>query len=288
MPASIEMPGAPEMLIADAQVHIWGPDTPQRPWTPGLHPHRDTPLGAEELAREMDAAGVHRAILIPPSWDGGRNDLVLKAAQDYPGRYAVMGRLDLSTPAPPGTIAKWREQPGMLGLRCSFNRDHEAAALVENRVDWLWAEAEANHIPIMIFTSSDRLHLIDKVAERYPALRLTLSHLTLPMWKQDDEAFGNLHRLLALARRPNIAVKASALPAYTSDSYPYRRLHPHLRRVYDAFGPRRMFWGTDLARIPSTYRQAVTMMTEEIPWLTAEDQEWIMGRGLCEWLRWKY
>lgn len=69
--------------------------------------------------------------------------------------------------------------------------------------------------------------------------------------------------------------------------YPYRALHPYLRRVYDAFGPKRMFWGTDLARLPCTYRQAVTMFTEEIPWLTRVDKEWIMGRALCEWLGWK-
>ena len=29
------------------------------------------------------------------------------------------------------------------------------------------------------------------------------------------------------------------------------------------------------------------MFTEEIPWFTDEDKEWIMGRGLCEWLRWQ-
>jgi hypothetical protein len=53
------------------------------------------------------------------------------------------------------------------------------------------------------------------------------------------------------------------------------------------FGPQRMFWGTDLARLPCTYRQAVTMFTEEIPWLTHEDKEWIMGRALCGWLGWR-
>ena len=28
------------------------------------------------------------------------------------------------------------------------------------------------------------------------------------------------------------------------------------------------------------------MFTEELPWLTEEDKEWIMGRGVCEWLGW--
>lgn len=130
-------------------------------------------------------------------------------------------------------------------------------------------------------------HLIDRVAEQYPGLKLVMSHLGLTSGKRDEEAFRDLDKLLAMAKRPNVAVKASALPAYTSDSYPYRALRPYLRRVYDAFGPKRMFWGTDFARLPCTYRQAVTMFTEEIPWLTTEDKEWIMGRGLCEWLGWE-
>ena len=57
--------------------------------------------------------------------------------------------------------------------------------------------------------------------------------------------------------------------------------------MYDAFGPRRMFWGTDQSRSPISYREGVTMYTEETPWFTAEDREWIMGRGVCEWLGWK-
>ncbi|OGA51524.1 MAG: hypothetical protein A3F74_18755 [Betaproteobacteria bacterium RIFCSPLOWO2_12_FULL_62_58] len=138
----------------------------------------------------------------------------------------------------------------------------------------------------MVLVPQEIVHLIDRVAARYPGLKLAICHLALPTDKQDDEAFRDFDKVLTLAGRPNVVVKVSALPAYTSDSYPYRRIHPYLRRVYDAFGPRRMFWGTDFSRLKCSYRQALTMFTEEIPWLTDEDKEWIMGRGLCEWLEW--
>ena len=141
-------------------------------------------------------------------------------------------------------------------------------------------------IPIMVLVSHAHTHLIDRVAERHPGLRLVMDHLALTRLTYDEDAFRDLDRLLALARRPNVAVKASALPCYTRDAYPYRKLHPYIRRVYDAFGPQRMFWGTDLSRLPCTYHQGVTMFTEEIPWLSAEDKNWIMGRGVCEWLGW--
>jgi hypothetical protein len=48
-----------------------------------------------------------------------------------------------------------------------------------------------------------------------------------------------------------------------------------------------MFWGSDLSRLPCTYRQGLTYLTEQTPWLTASDKEWITGRGVCEWLGWK-
>ena len=71
------------------------------------------------------------------------------------------------------------------------------------------------------------------------------------------------------------------------DDYPFRSIHPHLRQVYDAFGPQRMFWGTDITRMPCSWRQCVTMFTEELPWLTGRDLEPVMGRAFCDWIGWK-
>lgn len=275
------------MLIADAQVHVWGPNTPQRPWRAGRKPHREAPLGTDELLREMDAVGVTRAVLVPPNWDSERNDLVLDAARVHPDRFAVMGRINIELPDTCGLIATWRRQPGMLGLRCSFTLPHWFSTITEGRVDWLWEEAEKAGVPIMVHVPQAMLQIIDGVAERYPGLKLAVCHLALPSGKRDEEAFRDFDKLLVLARRPNVMVKASALPVYTTDGYPYRRVHPYLRRVYEAFGPRRMFWGSDFSRLPCSYREAVTMFTEEIPWFTTQDREWIMGRGLCEWLGWK-
>lgn len=275
-----------KMFITDSQVHIWCANTPERPWRAGERSHRQ-PLGADELLREMDAAGVHRAVLVPPFLDGDRNDLVLEAARLHPDRFAAMGRVDLDAPASRELIPTWRQQPGMLGFRYPFHRPLLTSALTEGRVDWLWEGAEKAGVPIMVHAPHAMVHLFDRVAERYPGLKLVMDHLAVPMRKQDEDAFRDLDKLLAIAKRSNVAVKASALPCYTSDPYPYRRLHPYIRRVYDAFGPQRMFWGSDMSRLPCTYRQAITMFTEEMPWFSTDDLDWIMGRGLSEWLGWK-
>jgi L-fuconolactonase len=275
------------MYIVDGQVHIWAASTPERPWPARHAPHRPVPYGKDDLLRDMDAAGVNRAILVPPSWEGERNDLVVEAARLHPDRFGVMGRFDAEAPDGLARLARWKEQPGMLGLRFTFRRPQLAAPLVEGRLDWLWAAAEKHNLPVMVMVAQSQTQYMDRIAERHPGLRFVMDHMTLTSGEKDDVAFANFDNLLALAKRPNIAVKASALPCYTSDSYPYRKLHPRLRQVYDAFGPRRIFWGTDITRLPCTYSQAISMMTEEIAWLTPEDKAWIMGRGISEWLGWQ-
>jgi L-fuconolactonase len=274
------------VFIVDGQVHIWAASTPERPWPARHAPHQPQPYSKDDLLRDMDEAGVNRAILVPPSWEGERNDLVIEAARLHPDRFGVMGRLDAEAPGAAERLPGWKSQAGMLGLRFTFRRPQLAAPLVEGRLDWLWAAAEQYDIPVMVMVSQDQTQFIDSIAERHPGLRFIMDHMSLTTGQKDEEAFAKLDRLLALARRPNIAVKASALPCYTNDTYPYRKLHPWLRQVYDAFGPRRIFWGTDVTRLPCTYRQAITMFMEEIPWLSEEDKQWIMGRGISEWLRW--
>jgi predicted TIM-barrel fold metal-dependent hydrolase len=108
-----------------------------------------------------------------------------------------------------------------------------------------------------------------------------------PRHSKDDAGFADLPDLLALARYPNVAVKATGAPSYSSDPWPYRNIHKYLKQIFDAFGASRMFWGTDVTRMPCTWRQCVTMFTEELPWLKGRDLELVMGRALCEWIGWR-
>ena len=274
------------MLIVDAQVHIWGADTPERPWPAGNahRAHRPQPFSKDDLLAEMAAAGVDRAVIVPPSWEGDRNDLALAAAQAHPDRFAVMGRPPLDRPDP-HALDHWREQKGMLGIRVTTAGHGARALFTEPEGDWLWQAAERARLPAMV-SIPGLLPELGRIAERHPGMRFVIDHLALVRDGKDEAAFGDIANLVALARHPNIAAKASALPRYSSEAYPYRRLHPFLRRVFDAFGPRRFLWGTDMTGIPCTYAQAVTLFTEELPWLSGADLELVMGRALCDWLGW--
>ena len=82
------------MLIVDAQVHIWANHVPTVPT------HRQVAtFSKDDLLREMDEAGVDAAVIHPPGWDPGSNELAVEAARQHPGRLAVLGHFPLDRPA---------------------------------------------------------------------------------------------------------------------------------------------------------------------------------------------
>src|SRR5580692_1489993 len=106
--------------IVDAQVHLWKAESEDWKWVPGMKPQLPEPFTIEKLVPLMDGAGVDRVVVVPPSWPGDRNDYGLEAARRYPDRFHVMGRVPLKNPAAAAQLPKWREQPGMLGVRLTF------------------------------------------------------------------------------------------------------------------------------------------------------------------------
>ena len=42
-----------------------------------------------------------------------------------------------------------------------------------------------------------------------------------------------------------------------------------------------MFWGTDITRMPCSWRQCVSVFTEELPWLQGRDLDLVMGEALA-------
>jgi predicted TIM-barrel fold metal-dependent hydrolase len=268
-----------DLAITDAQVHVW-----ERVAIPGRE-HRKPPMAAHELMLEMTRAGVRRAILIPPSWAGDGNELVVEASKLQPRSFAVIGRLAFEDPAFRATLEQWSPQNGMLGFRLLFNTPEYVEILRGGTMDWVWPVAERNQIPLMIL-AHDSNDVLKRIAMGHPRLRLVIDHLGMTRGVSGLEFREGIERLLTLASVPNIAVKATALPLYSECDYPHVDVLEQIRRVIDAFSADRVFWGTDLTRLRCSYRQAVEMMSH-LEWKNEDEVELVMGNAILSWLGWR-
>jgi predicted TIM-barrel fold metal-dependent hydrolase len=232
-----------------------------------------------ELVAEMDRAEVDRAVIVPPSWEGDRNDLALQAASEHPDRLAVMGRVDLTRPGS-ADVAHWREQPGMLGARLTF---HTGVGVGD--AEWFWRAASDVGLAVMVFGPGQTL-AFGEVARRFPDLRLIVDHLNFGTTGELAELGGVIEPLLALSELDNVAVKLSALPCLMRDGDTFDDLAPYVRRVVDAFGAERSMWGSDLSRLPVPYLDWVQAGQRGLGCLTPAETTLVMGDALARWLDW--
>ena len=222
----------------------------------------------------MDAAGVN-ACAAPPAGLGPefRGKIAEEAAAKYPNRFAILGNFPLDKPENRRLIDGWKSRPGMLGLRYAFTQPHQANWMTDGTMDWLWPACEKAGIPIALM-ASNYLPQVGQIAERHPGLKLIIDHLCPGPRRQGRRRASATSRAGLRARQipQRRGRRRPARPAIRAQPYPYPQ-HPqiHCSRSYEAFGPQRTFWGTDITRMPCSWKQCVTMFTEELPWLKGHD-----------------
>jgi L-fuconolactonase len=274
------------MTVLDAQVHIWEAPRSDRPWIPGGEQlaHTAQPLTAEALLAEMDRVGVDRALLVGPSWEGARNDVVLRAAQVHPDRFGAIMRFTLNEAANAEYFDTWVADPHVFGIRTIFYRE-ATDWLADGTADWVWREAERTGLPVTIYAPG-QFAAIAEVARRHPALKLTIDHLGLDIHLRDDAIVPEIERMLALAEHANVAVKATSLPSFITEPFPFGAATRLMRDIVGAFGAERVFWGSDLSRLSCTYDDLYRFAREELTFLAEGERKKLIGDAACEWFSW--
>jgi predicted TIM-barrel fold metal-dependent hydrolase len=282
------------MFIVDSQIHIWKADTPDRPWLPGAHErvrlngHPDQPFSYEDCLELMDEAGVDRAIIVPPSWEGDRIDYALEACEKYPRRFAVMARIPQNKPAEATAMLKdFSQNPYIKGTRLTFHRPIDRNWMIDGTNDWYWPLAEELGIPTMVHAPIWKAEL-GAIAARHSSLKIIIDHMGIMARCVDDGIGFWVTETAELHAHPNIYVKVSAIPDYSSQPFPNLNVEKYVREMVDKMGLQRCFWGTDITRLLGhglTYTDTIKQFTQHYTF-TPEELEWIMGRGISECLDW--
>jgi L-fuconolactonase len=272
-------------MIFDAQVHVWRDPSDENPWQREWYQraHRFPALRGPELVRMMDSAGVDRAVLVQPSWAGDDNTEAIAAATEHPDRFVVMARLPLTGPESRSLLDEFAESPVVAGVRLTFHRPEMEAWLTDGSADWLWPALVERGLRVMIYAPGRNAE-IARIATQFPDLPVVVDALGFRLGQVDDELAGPLRQLDQLADLPNVALKATALPAHVTDSYPYPRLGPILRGLFDRFGSHRVMWASDLTRVTASYDQ-IAGFAAELGVLDDREIADFMGGNLSRWLQ---
>jgi predicted TIM-barrel fold metal-dependent hydrolase len=171
----------------------------------------------------------------------------------------------------------------MAGVRLTFRRDPDVAQLTGGQASWLLDAAERVGLPIAVYAPTS-LARLDEVARQHPALKLVVDHLGLPLDARDEVARKLVDDLCRLAAHPSVAVKATCLPNNFREDPPFPSIAAVVAEVVEAFGYERVFWGSDISRLPVDYGDLVSFFVNGAGGLEGKARDGVLGASLLEWL----
>jgi predicted TIM-barrel fold metal-dependent hydrolase len=140
-----------------------------------------------------------------------------------------------------------------------------------------------------MFFAPDNIPKFAPIAEKHPGLTMIIDHMSLMLEAAQEHRIGAaIDDVVKLAKYPNVSVKLSSAPNFSLEAYPWRDMAEPLKRCFDAYGPRRCYWGTDLTNsmAKATYRQRAEHFTKELSFLSEADKDWVMGKAILTTLKW--
>jgi L-fuconolactonase len=266
--------------IVDAHAHIVSNDPLRYPYAPlgGQVPEwlSQRSVDAEQLLQHMPRAGVDQAVLVQySSAHGYANEYVLDSAVRYPDRFVAVCALDGLLPKAADELTVLVQERGASGVRLR-------APQREGPLDWLrceplWQRAAQLDVPLAVhFTETSQaegLAVLPELLHEFPRVRVVLDHVGNPPWREGPPEFG-LGRVLDLARFDRLYLKLSTVNLLRLESAGVEP-RPIVRRLIDAFGARRIMWGSDAPNTPGDYTQMVQRMCAALADVSEEDQRWI-------------
>ncbi|MCC7165291.1 MAG: amidohydrolase [Anaerolineae bacterium] len=263
-------------MTIDAHLHIWRATStyPNRSAT-HVSPYSDVPL---ELLREyMDEYGIVGAVLVQPLFPGSDNSYVADCAMREPKNFAAVCVVDPRLPDAAQKLRYWVEERGCKGIRLRPRLAGEQSAFGDPCTFPLWERAVVSNAVVSVLANPEHLPILDTLADRFPEATIVVDHYAHPDVSAGVDAT-EFQNLLALARFPNVYVKATGYYYFSREKYPWQDCWQYARAVYEAFGARRMLWGSDFPHIllAAGYRRNLLLQERYFTYMTGAEREQMM------------
>lgn len=271
------------MDIIDIHPHIVSDDEKRYPPAPLFGKRSDwsqeRPNTVESLVAAMDEAGVAKAAVVHSSTTYGfDNAYVIDGCNQYPDRLVAVGSVDMLDDNVDAVIRAWVGK-GLAGLRIftgGSTKDFDPSELADPKSFKAWDALAELGLPMCIQTGPIGLPQVAMLAKRFPTVNIILDHLARPD-VLDGPPYMKADGLFALAHQPNIYLKLT--PRIFGDVKKEKAsAETFFPRVVEAFGARRMAWGSNFPTSPGTLKEILAQAQDGLGCLSAEDRSWIFGK----------
>ncbi len=263
--------------VINAAEHAWVVNDPRFPirlelaTCPKELVHYD--YSAEYLMHEMELHGNDHVVISHVCYYGRDNSYTIHCVKTYPRKFSGYGLLvgyRLYRPDDKensSRLERLMKEDGLIGLRISPIYDRNVVWFNNPACYPLWKKAEQLGAVFHIFLAPHQVGQVADMAQRFPGVNVVIDHMAMiDIHAPDSAGFGPL---LDMAKFPNVYIRTTMINLSKTKELPYRDVWPFLRRLSDRYGGKRLVYANFFEYL---------VMKDMIPFFTAEDKEWILGK----------
>ena len=236
--------------------------------------HKYEPV--EALLFHMERAQVDKGVLIQHAGETD-NSYHVECLKAYPDRFASAMVVE---PEDDGTrIRHWAAQ-GIIGIRLPVI---SRALGPDPLAQWRTA-AELDLVVSAPATPAGLLgDEFGEVLHNFPELSIVIEHLA-GVGPDAAPPYEEYTRALELAERPNLSIKLPGFGEFCTLPHPFQDVPPLAEMAIEAFGPRRVMWGSDWPPVSSRegYDHSLSFPLNYLSSFSEEERAWIFGETAIE------
>jgi L-fuconolactonase len=275
-----------EAAILDCHCHAWR----RWPYSP-LVPDEDTRGTIAQLLYEMDKHGTEQAAVVCAGIENNNDNLeyVAFARARHPDRLHVIADLDCTWSATyhaPGSAERLRaldDAYDLAGFAHYTDDGHNDGWLRSSEAEALLQVAAERRLIVSLGASPLWHDDVQELARKHPTVPILCHSLGGIRTGDGAEALG-LEAVLRSAEVPNIYLKLAGFHycAARGWEYPWPDVTAALERIYAAYGPARLCWGSDFPAATRfcTYRQSLEVVRTHCSFFSADDLRLVLGENL--------
>jgi len=264
----------------DAHHHFWSFDPTQYDWideSMGVLRRNFLPA---DLEQEIETAGIDGVVSVHARQTLEETRWLLDLAEEHASIKGVVGWVPLAEPDVHEQLDSLARQPALKGVRHAVQDEPDDTFMLGDAFN-AGVDALAKHgLVYDILIYERQLPQAIQFVDRHPQQAFVLDHFGKPQVKDAVVEPWREH-IRQLAERENVACKVSGLTTEADwQSWTESQLSVYLETVLEAFGPRRLMFGSDwpVCLLATTYASWYELVQRQFAGLSADEQSRIFGQ----------